>query len=406
MKNKTTKQFLGSVLALTLCFAMLLGTTFAWFTDTATTAVNSIQSGTLDVDLVDENNVSLAGGTLKFVAADGRDEILWEPGCTYELADFYIKNNGNLALKYKLEIAGIEGDAKLLEAIDWTIELDGAAVDLDTFEAKLTPGTKSGALKLTGHMDENAGNEYQNLSLEGIAITVYATQDTVEFDSIDNLYDENAKYDIPEKTVTVTDITELVETLANITEPTVIDATGVTIETTAADNEFEIPAGVTIKNATIKNTFRGLGYIMYDAGPGEQVVFENCTFGDTTRILVLGTYEDGADSIVYNNCTFTGQVLSNFVDNPDGVAEFNNCTFTKSASTGSNYIEGMGGTHNFNNCTFDYTGVTQSSIGVITNGQINVYSESEYSTVVNLKGCTLTNCGRRTYGPNSTLNIQ
>ena len=51
--KKTSKQLLASVLSLMLCLVMLLGTTFAWFTDTATTAVNTIQSGTLDIDIID-----------------------------------------------------------------------------------------------------------------------------------------------------------------------------------------------------------------------------------------------------------------------------------------------------------------------------------------------------------------
>ena len=196
MKSKTSKQLLGSVISLMLCCTMLIGTTFAWFTDTATTAVNTIQSGTLDVDLVDENDASLVGETLNFLSNGvEKADILWEPGCTYNLENVYIKNDGNLALKYKVQVSGIEGDAKLLEAIDWTITLDGNEIDIDTFEGKLAPEEKSGVLTLTGHMDENAGNEYQGLSILGIGITVSATQDTVEADSFGTQYDANAEYD-------------------------------------------------------------------------------------------------------------------------------------------------------------------------------------------------------------------
>ena len=116
-----------------MCVAMLIGTTFAWFTDTASTAVNKIQSGKLDVALemsTDGTNwESAEGKTLTFKTKDNRaaDQILWEPGCTYELPQLRVVNNGNLALKYKLIITGINGDAKLNEAIEWTI--DGLAVD-------------------------------------------------------------------------------------------------------------------------------------------------------------------------------------------------------------------------------------------------------------------------------------
>ena len=100
-KTKSTKSaLLMSFTSLLLCFAMLIGSTFAWFTDSATTAVNKIQSGKLDVQLLDAQGASLEGQTLGWVAADGRaqGQILWEPGCTYNTESFYIKNNGNLNL--------------------------------------------------------------------------------------------------------------------------------------------------------------------------------------------------------------------------------------------------------------------------------------------------------------------
>ena len=52
MTNKTTKRaLLISVVALILCFAMLMGTTYAWFTDSVTSVGNKIEAGTLDVQL-------------------------------------------------------------------------------------------------------------------------------------------------------------------------------------------------------------------------------------------------------------------------------------------------------------------------------------------------------------------
>ena len=64
--KKAVRSALGmSVLSIALCAAMLIGTTFAWFTDTASTAVNKIQAGTLKVDIVgkegslDGKNMSL-----------------------------------------------------------------------------------------------------------------------------------------------------------------------------------------------------------------------------------------------------------------------------------------------------------------------------------------------------------
>lgn len=79
-------------------------------------------------------------------------------------------------------------------------------VDLTTYEGHIAGMQESGSptvdkelssLTISGHMRESAGNEYQGLTLNGIYITVAATQDTVESDSFNNAYDENAKYGTP-----------------------------------------------------------------------------------------------------------------------------------------------------------------------------------------------------------------
>ena len=209
-RKSTKRALLGSVMAMVLCLAMLIGATFAWFTDTASTGVNKIQAGNLDVQLVDENGNSLEGKTLEFKkaanAAEG-EAVLWEPGCTYELPAVYVKNNGNLALKYKVTITGINGSAKLNDVIDWTINDADLSAD-----HSLAAGATSEALTIKGHMKESAGNEYMNESIDGIAITVAATQDTVENDSFGNTYDKDAEYPI----VAMDTLQELIN---NATEP-------------------------------------------------------------------------------------------------------------------------------------------------------------------------------------------
>ena len=195
-RKSTKRALLGSVMAMVLCLAMLVGATFAWFTDTASTGVNKIQAGNLDVVLEMQNAdgkwVSAEGKTLDFVkAADAKGEaILWEPGCTYELPALRIRNNGNLALKYQVIITGINGSAKLNTVIDWTI----GDVAMGT-EQHLAAG-ESSAFTIKGHMWESAGNDYMNESIDGIAITVVATQNTVESDSFNNTYDANATYPV------------------------------------------------------------------------------------------------------------------------------------------------------------------------------------------------------------------
>ena len=201
-KRATKRALLTSVTALVMCVVMLVGTTFAWFTDTASTGVNKIQAGNLKVDIVkSDNNGSIKGESMSFVNKDGSADILWEPGVTFRTPGFKIKNDGNLALKYKLALNGVTGSSKLLEVIKFSVVTAGTtdnsfeAVDIDRFEGHLAAGeTSSTVLYIQGHMDKNAGNEYQGLELTGLGITVYATQDTVENDSFDNTYDASATY--------------------------------------------------------------------------------------------------------------------------------------------------------------------------------------------------------------------
>ena len=203
-RKSTKRALLGSVVAMVLCLAMLVGATFAWFTDTASTGVNKIQAGNLDVQLQyatawdEKGNVTswadAQGKQLEFKKAAGAENeaILWEPGCTYKLPELRVVNKGNLALKYKVAITGINGSAKLNEVIDWTIN----DADINLTEMQLKAGEEGAAFTIKGHMQESAGNDYMNESIDGIAITVVATQNTVESDSFNNTYDANATYPV------------------------------------------------------------------------------------------------------------------------------------------------------------------------------------------------------------------
>ena len=202
-RKSTKRALLGSVMAMVLCLAMLVGATFAWFTDTASTGVNKIQAGKLDVALEMKDAagqwVSAEGKTLNWVKAAAGEQVLWEPGCTYTLPELRVVNNGNLALKYKLVISGIRGDAELNNVIDWTMTLDGTAYTLGKehhLAAKNGATVDADVLTISGKMQESAGNDYMNKSIDGIAITVVAAQDTVESDSFDKDYDADAEYPV------------------------------------------------------------------------------------------------------------------------------------------------------------------------------------------------------------------
>ena len=226
--SKSTKRALvSSALAILMCVAMLVGTTFAWFTDTASTAVNKIQAGTLNVDIVDKNGDSLNGKSLSFRDANDSTDILWEPGATFNLDSFKIVNKGNLAFKYKVIISGVNGNAKLLEAIDFFVKIgDAEKVALADWEGILLPngeaatdtmdaGTTS-AITISGTMKKEAGNEYQGLSIDGIGITVVATQYTYENDSFGNEYDASAERDEFKQGVTISGIAGVAESYDTI----------------------------------------------------------------------------------------------------------------------------------------------------------------------------------------------
>ena len=127
--TKTTKRaLLSSVMAMLICITMLIGTTFAWFTDSASTAVNKIQAGNLDVQLlmhdgrsyVDIGNDTSPIFGIGSIAQDNNAETLWEPGKT-QVAYLAIKNNGNLALKYKVELNVTNVSKDMYKAMKYAI---------------------------------------------------------------------------------------------------------------------------------------------------------------------------------------------------------------------------------------------------------------------------------------------
>lgn len=222
----TKRALLTSVLALVLSLAMLAGTTFAWFTDTASTGVNRIVSGNLDVGLEYWDKES---GWLD--AEDSKDlfdeNALWEPGYT-QIVYLKVKNGGNLALTYAMQITpvhetvGVNVDGEEFKLSDYikfgwttfTVDGDGAPVAPDreaaqdivgggaqlgtTLHRQAAEPMKASAeelVALVAWMPENVGNEANYSTVQPtieLSLKVLATQAAVESDSFDNTYDENA----------------------------------------------------------------------------------------------------------------------------------------------------------------------------------------------------------------------
>lgn len=241
--SKSTKRALvSSALAILMCVAMLIGTTFAWFTDTASTSVNKIQAGNLDIELQMKDNdgkwVNAEGKILPFlvegkIPADGT-QILWEPGCTYYVPEVRVLNKGNLAVKFEYipEALGVTGKlAEVLELVFKTpVDANGEEVNIEP--EILKPGEASPAWSFGYHMLKTAGNEYQNATATGICVTVVATQATYEKDSIDDQYDKDAEYPI-----SVTTGDELQAIVSNATAPV-----NIVLTNSITTNNFVIPA--------------------------------------------------------------------------------------------------------------------------------------------------------------------
>ena len=404
-KKATKRALLTSILAICLCLVMLIGSTFAWFTDTASTNVNKIESGTLDVQLLTKNPnydstdanskewITAEGKTLDFVKAEDaeNEQILWEPGCTYKLPELRIVNNGNLALKYKIQIAGAKdanetndkNDLALLNVITWTYKVNGETYALETekslgVKSETVPGYDT--LTIEGHMQETAGNDYQGLSINGIAITVLATQDTVEYDSNSNQYDKNALYgDVEFKKVGDQDGLNNAIT-AETDKPVVVQ-----LPTGGDDNTFTLDNGIANEsngNGKARDiTFVGDGTQTMDVTTddiGENNNKLNYQRGSTFTFENLnivaansGNYEGiVCDEVTYKNCTITGKITLY------GKATFINCKFVNE----NDY------------CIWTYAAqnVSFTDCNFTTGGKfINVYRQENPDTIVDV---TLNNC--------------
>ena len=220
-------RLVSAVLVLVMMFTSLIGTTFAWFTDEVTSTGNTIQSGTLKIDLLHKSGdqwISLK----EYEDHKVFDYDKWEPGFTL-VETLKVDNLGSLALKYRLSIEIAAGTARLGEngenladVIDvWVYYGESTATDYSDITAAdstwVNKGTLSEVLanpknfiggQLTKdseqtvtvalHMHELAGNEYQDLSVGEIYVNLIATQDSVEYDSFSPDYDENANYPVGE----------------------------------------------------------------------------------------------------------------------------------------------------------------------------------------------------------------
>jgi len=230
-KKTTRRALLTSVLSLLLCLSMLVGTTFAWFTDSVESGTNVIAAGNLDVELKyastpDGTYESVEGKGDLFVAPAGATKGLWEPGHT-EVAYLQVHNAGTLTLQYNLSVSPYEEtigktedgkDIQLSKILKFaatepseqapaaftreTAQEAAAASNVKLTEyqkinVSLEPGD-SHYIALVVYMPESVGNEanYRGTDIPTIkfGVTLLATQEAVENDSFGDDYDDKAMY--------------------------------------------------------------------------------------------------------------------------------------------------------------------------------------------------------------------
>ncbi len=150
-RTKTSRRaLLMSVLSMLMCCAMLVGSTFAWFTDSVTSAENKIVAGVLDVKMYYDNlaGASTANWWVNPTEVTGETELFktiydddhkyktadikWEPGVVV-VENFYICNKGDVALEYKFTL-----DAQPVNYVEVDGELKSLA---DVLKVAVVPGS-------------------------------------------------------------------------------------------------------------------------------------------------------------------------------------------------------------------------------------------------------------------------
>ena len=387
--SKSTKRaLLTSALALLMCVTMLVGATFAWFTDTASTGVNKIQAGNLDIKV----EYTLDGENWRDLdeATDIFQKGLWEPGHT-EVVALKFKNNGNLALKYNInmnivdETVGInksEQEYKLSDYLkvktlsqeasligDICIDMafsarndglgytatanfkDATVLDHDLF---LAPGEVGNYLIMKVYMPETVGNEANAISTEKAAsinfgLNVVATQVPYEKDSFGNTYDKDATYPVivsnqQQANDAITNATDKKANISIASGQTITLDNGIAHEgDKSRDITFSGDGSQTVDVITNAVSAEG-GQLNYQRG-------SSFTFENLTIQAGEGSF-DGivCDELTYKNCIIKGKLTLY------GKATFINCVFDNTMDNQYS-IWTWGGTDvTFENCTFNTNG--------------------------------------------------
>ena len=375
MKSKKSALLL-SCTSLLLCFAMLAGSTFAWFTDTASTGVNKIVAGNLKVGFQYWN------GTAYVDAKDASlfsEETQWEPGHT-EIVYLKVINQGNLALKYRLNTINTfeyqyaknsDGDQILLSkylkigidegknAAEGTyakredaiaaVENNTVAYDSYTKENTLLPATDNSEsadyLAFVVYMPTTVGNEANwDPNVKGsygapwirFNLALNATQASYEEDSFDKTYDENVPY--PVAGVDANGTGDVIYDELEKQNPSILLGAD-------ASRSF----GWFVKYATTMNlnghTMNTTGYqsVIDVTANGDLVITGNGTIDASGgRDSVTAVTVDNGGKLTIENGTFIGKAGNSCIYNAGGTVEIKGGTFQGDPQWTLNCQDGSG----------------------------------------------------------------
>ena len=421
MATKSTKRgLIISAMAILVCFTMLLGTTYAWFTDSVTSAGNIIKTGSLNVTL-EYKKVGEAADAWKDASAGAIFEYqYWEPGYT-EVRYVKIENEGSLDLKFKLNIIPAQtpaaGEVNLADVIDVYMIAGEYAVTREALAATDPVGTLASLMAdpdgaaygellapdngnttdvseiytIVLKMQETAGNEYQEKTVGGsFIVQLLATQLASESDDLGNDYDEDSDAIVYDK-ATMGDLYTYLQTMTS--GSTLILPEG-TYNTTGT---FLIPAGVTIKGelgkeVVIHQSSSAQDDIFNCAG---DVTIENITFESNRKgYAVAGNTKahDTDGDITIRNCKFVGVATEKnwgVYKNLNGDLTLENCTFDNYNNAVCGVNNGNGSTTTITGCTF--TNINGEAIGYVSSTlpadfEANVIADNTGLTEANVIG--------------------
>ncbi len=348
-KKNTRRALFMSIISLMLSVSMLVGTTFAWFTDSVVSGNNVIAAGNLDVELYHGKSVEptdeVDGSDQIFTDFEGNLIEMWEPG-VIAFTNLKVANVGTLALKYQMAInftnmnyveyedgsqytladvlkvavveGGFDGEGGRVAAqelnYNYTLDSFGLSDVLEADETTKTYGVviywQPGDNDYDNLFNMNNGkttNDNKPLRVD-LGISLFATQEMYEGDSFGTDYDKGAAWTgevgtVPEEVdgvITITSGAELAAFAADVNSGNTYKGKTVKL---GANIDLNDIAWTPIGNSTNKfdGTFIGTGYTisnLYVTGTSSVGLF-GCTWTSAhiEGVTIDGAYVSGNDYV-------------------------------------------------------------------------------------------------------------